>query len=136
MRLGAEIETVSGPRQLMDNVHSTGEMGWAIKEQALIVDTRKGLIVMTGCAHPKVADMAERAKTYRDKNIYLLMGGFHLSGSSDAKIRSIIKRLKALGVEKVAPSHGTGDKAIQLFREAWGNDYIEGGLGAIIEVPQ
>lgn len=136
IHLGAAIETVSGPRQLMASVYSTGEVGGAIKEQALIVDTREGLIVITGCAHPNVADMAERAQTHLGKNIYLLMGGFHLGGSSDTEIRAIIKRLKALGVKMVAPSHCTGDNAIRMFREVWDNDFVEGGLGAIIELPQ
>ena len=55
-------------------------MGLSIKEQALIVDTGKGLIVITGCAHPNVADMAEQAQAYPGKNIYMQMGGFHLGG--------------------------------------------------------
>jgi 7,8-dihydropterin-6-yl-methyl-4-(beta-D-ribofuranosyl)aminobenzene 5'-phosphate synthase len=135
-RLGTTIETVSGPRQLMYGVYSTGEMGFAIKEQALIVDTQEGLVLITGCAHPNVTDIAERAKTYRGKNIYLLMGGFHLGGASDAEIRAIIRRLKELGVKKVAPSHCTGHHTIRLFRDEWGDDFIEGGLGAIIEVPR
>jgi 7,8-dihydropterin-6-yl-methyl-4-(beta-D-ribofuranosyl)aminobenzene 5'-phosphate synthase len=134
--LGITIETVSGPQQLLDKVHSTGEMGWDIKEQALVVDTSQGLIVVTGCAHPNVADMAEQAQVYLGKNIHLLMGGFHLGGRSDTEIRAIIARLKALGVKKVAPSHCTGDTAIHMFREAWQEDFIEGGLGAVIEVSQ
>ena len=136
IHLGAAIDIVSGPRQLMDSVYSTGEMGFAIKEQALIVDTQEGLIVITGCAHPNIANMAERAQTYLGKKIYLLMGGFHLGGRSDAEIRSIIKRLKALGVKKVAPSHCTGDNAIRMFRDEWADEFIEGGLGAVIEVPR
>ncbi|WP_303905112.1 MBL fold metallo-hydrolase [Thiohalomonas denitrificans] len=137
IRLGAAVETVSaGPRQLLDSIHSTGEMNHGIKEQALIVDTPRGLVVITGCAHPNVANMAEQAQAYLGKNIYLLMGGFHLGGRSDAEIRAVIKRLKALGVKKVAPSHCTGDNAIRLFRDAWQDDFIEGGLGAVIEVPR
>jgi len=136
IHLGAAVEIVSGPQRLMDSVFSTGEMGWAIKEQALMVDTRQGLIMITGCAHPNVADMAEQAKTYLGKNIYLLMGGFHLGGRTDAEIRVIIQRLKSLGVHKVAPSHCTGYNAIRMFRDAWADDFIEGGLGAIIELPQ
>jgi 7,8-dihydropterin-6-yl-methyl-4-(beta-D-ribofuranosyl)aminobenzene 5'-phosphate synthase len=136
MRLGAAIETVSGPRQLLDSVYSTGEMNHGIKEQALIVDSPRGLVVITGCAHPNVADMVEQAQAYLGKNTYLLMGGFHLGGRTDAEIRAVIKRLKALGVRKVAPSHCTGDNAIRLFRDAWQDDFIEGGLGAIIEVPR
>lgn len=136
LRIGAATRTVSGPQQLMHGVYSTGEMNEGIKEQALIVDSREGLIVITGCAHPNVADMAEQAQKYLDKNIYLLMGGFHLGGSSDTEVRAIIERLKALGVQKVAPSHCTGDRAIRLFHEAWAEDFIEGGLGAVISVPR
>ncbi len=134
--LGATVETVAGPRQLLKGVYSTGEMGWGVEEQPLIVDARDGLVVITGCAHPNVAEMAERATSYRGRNIALLMGGFHLGGSSDAEIEAIIQRLKKMGVQKVAPSHCTGERAIQLFREAWGKDFIEGGLGAVIELPQ
>jgi len=136
IRLGAAIETVPGPRQLLNDIHSTGEMNHSIEEQALIVNTSQGLVVITGCAHPDVADMTEQAQAYMGRNIYLLMGGFHLVGRSDAEIRAVIKRLKALGVKKVAPSHCTGDTAIRLFRDAWKYDFIEGGLGAVIEVPQ
>ena len=134
--LGAAVETVSGPRKLMDDVYSTGEMGSAIREQALILDSREGLVVVTGCAHPNVADMARQAATFLEKPIYLLTGGFHLGGSSEAQIRKIIARLKALGVKKVAPSHCTGDNTIRMFRETWGKDFIDGGLGAVIELPQ
>jgi 7,8-dihydropterin-6-yl-methyl-4-(beta-D-ribofuranosyl)aminobenzene 5'-phosphate synthase len=111
-------------------------MGWTTKEQALIVDTSQGLVVITGCAHPDIANMAEHATKYLDKNIYLLMGGFHLAGRSGTEIREIIQRLKALDVKKVAPSHCTGDTAIHMFREAWKEDFLEGGLGADIEVPR
>ena len=135
-RLGAAIRTVSGPRQLMNGLHSTGEMGQTIKEQALIVDTREGLIVITGCAHPNIADIAERARAYLGKNIYLLMGGFHLLDESKDEILRTIHALKRLGVRKVAPSHCTGDEATGLFRKSWGEDFVEGGLGAIIELPQ
>ena len=31
---------------------STGAMGGEIVEQALVVDTREGLVVITGCPHP------------------------------------------------------------------------------------
>jgi 7,8-dihydropterin-6-yl-methyl-4-(beta-D-ribofuranosyl)aminobenzene 5'-phosphate synthase len=133
-RQGATIETTGRPRRLFGGAYSTGEMGGTIREQALIVDTAQGLIVMTGCAHPNVADMAERAHAYLGKPIYLLMGGFHLRGESEAQLSSIIRRLKTLGVEKVAPSHCTGDTAIAMFRDAWKSDFIEGGLGAVIEV--
>jgi hypothetical protein len=38
-------------------------------------------------------------------------------------------------VRKIAPSHCTGGNAIRMFRNEWADDFIEGGLGAVIEVP-
>jgi 7,8-dihydropterin-6-yl-methyl-4-(beta-D-ribofuranosyl)aminobenzene 5'-phosphate synthase len=64
-----------------------------------------------------------------------MMGGFHLLNDPEQEIRGTIRELKSLGVKKVAPSHCTGDKAMASFREAWGKDYLEGGLGAVIEIP-
>lgn len=132
---GARVETVAGPRRLMKGLHSTGEMGRAIPEQALIVDAGPGLIIITGCAHPGVDHMAEQAARYRGAGIHLLMGGFHLEGLPDQRLQAVIKRLKALGVAKVAPSHCTGERAMAMFRAAWGKDFVAGGLGAVIEVP-
>jgi 7,8-dihydropterin-6-yl-methyl-4-(beta-D-ribofuranosyl)aminobenzene 5'-phosphate synthase len=135
-RLGATLATISAPQWLFDSVYSTGEMGVAIKEQALIVDTPQGLVMVTGCAHPNIVPMAQQAQAYLDRNILLLIGGFHLGGSSKAEIGSIIKRLKSLGVRNVAPSHCTGDSAIRMLREEWKQNFVEGGLGAVIEVPK
>ena len=62
--------------------------------------------------------------------------GDHTGGNlSEAEIGSIIRRLQALGVRKVAPSHCTGDRALRLFRDAWKDDFVDSSLGAVIEVP-
>ncbi len=98
------------------------------------MDTRQGLIVITGCAHPNVADMAERAQTYLGKKIYLLMGGFHLGGASSNEVKQIIQEFKRIGVVHVAPCHCTGDQAINQFKEAFGDDFISVGVGAVIEI--
>lgn len=132
---GARLEAVQGPRRLFANFHSTGEMGSGIKEQALIIDTTRGLVVVTGCAHPGIVAMAGMARKYLNKEILLLMGGFHLPGLGERKLRDKMQTLRNLGIHKVAPSHCTGDAAIKMFREHWGRDFVEGGCGAIIEVP-
>ena len=132
---GARIKPVHQAGRLFGNAWSTGELGDGIVEQALILDTAKGLVVVTGCAHPGIDRIAETAVRLTGKRIQLLTGGFHLGGAERAEIQVIIARLQALGVEKVAPSHCTGKAAISLFRKAWGKNFVEGGLGAVIEVP-
>lgn len=132
---GARVRPVSKGGRLFGQAWSSGPLGDGINEQALFLDTAQGLVVITGCAHPGIVRIAETAGRLTGKRIHLLMGGFHLMRADRAEIQVIIDRLRALGVEKLAPSHCTGDAAIAQFRTAWGTDFVEGGLGAVIEVP-
>ena len=131
--LGANVKAVGKAVKLSEGVYSTGEMGGWIKEQALILETSMGLVIITGCAHPGVVDMVKKAMDLLKKDIYLVMGGFHLAGMTSIQIGDIIHMLKNLGVQKVAPSHCTGEEALALFKEAWGEGFLEGCVGAIVE---
>lgn len=132
---GADYQDVSGPMQISDNVYTTGEMGTWIKEQSLVLNTREGLVVITGCAHPGIVNIVKRAEQMLpDKDVYLVMGGFHLSGASDSELRSIIRAFRDIGVQKVAPSHCSGDRCRGLFEEEYKEHYIEGGAGKTIKV--
>ncbi|MBN2515611.1 MAG: MBL fold metallo-hydrolase [Deltaproteobacteria bacterium] len=132
---GATVEEVSNARQLCNDVSTTGEMGFGIREQALIVETSKGMAIITGCAHPGIVNIVKTAQEQHNDNVYMVIGGFHLSSMSSGEIEHIISRLRELGVRKVAPSHCTGAQALDLFRDTWGKNFIEGGVGAIIELP-
>ncbi len=92
------------------------------------------MVIITGCAHPGVLRMVEEALNISRRKVALLLGGFHLGGASPKEIRGIIGRLKALGVERVAPCHCNGDLTIGLFKGAYGEAFIEASVGkSIIE---
>jgi len=116
------------PTEIDTNVYSTGALGRFIKEQALAVKSLRGLIVITGCAHPGVVNIVKKAQEI-EKTIYIVLGGFHLGDG-----RAVIKEFKALGVKKVAPCHCTGDLAIGQFREEYKDNFIANGVGKIIEI--
>lgn len=116
------------PTEIDTNVYSTGALGRFIKEQALAVKSLGGLIVITGCAHPGVVNIVKKAQEI-EKTIYIVLGGFHLGDG-----RAVIKEFKALGVQKVAPCHCTGDLAIGQFREEYKDNFIANGVGKIIEI--
>jgi len=134
---GAQVVAVQGPQQIAEGVHTTGQMGTVLKEQALVLDTQQGLVVVTGCSHPGVAEIATRAvEVCPKRDFYLVTGGFHLGGHSHAEVETIIKTFRELGIQKVAPSHCTGDRAVQAFREAWGDDFLDLGCGAELKLPR
>jgi 7,8-dihydropterin-6-yl-methyl-4-(beta-D-ribofuranosyl)aminobenzene 5'-phosphate synthase len=119
---------------ITDDVYTTGEMGSGIVEQALVLSTARGLVVVTGCAHPGVSEMVHRAKEVSGDGVYLVLGGFHLGGASEVRIKEIIADFRELGVQKVAPCHCTGDKAMGLFRQAYGEDFIQNGVGQVMDI--
>jgi len=121
---------VRQPVEIVPRVHSTGLVPGEPDEQALVVEVADGLVVLTGCAHPGIASMVEAALRHRGaRRVRLLAGGFHLIRQSDDLIRQAIERLRELGVERVAPGHCTGERAIQLFRQAFGPRFQPLGAG-------
>jgi 7,8-dihydropterin-6-yl-methyl-4-(beta-D-ribofuranosyl)aminobenzene 5'-phosphate synthase len=126
---GSRAVRISEPIPICKNIYSTGEMGTAVKEQSLVIDTPEGLIVITGCAHPGIVEIVKRAKQIIDKNILLVLGGFHLIRTNDEEIKSIARELKKMGVIYAAPCHCSGDNARQIFKETFEEKYLEVGLG-------
>jgi 7,8-dihydropterin-6-yl-methyl-4-(beta-D-ribofuranosyl)aminobenzene 5'-phosphate synthase len=132
LSFGAKIIEVEQSLKICENVYSTGELGRLIKEQSLIIRTDKGLIVITGCAHPGIVKIVNAAKNLSEGNILLVMGGFHLEWTTEGKIEKIISAFKQMGVRYVGPSHCSGNKARSLFEHHFGNGYINVGAGKVI----
>jgi len=130
----ANVIEVSDPIKIYENVSTTGELGTWIGEQALLVKTDKDLVVITGCAHPGIVEILREAKKITNEEIYLVLGGFHLGGTGDSKLRDIIKSFRELGVKKAAPCHCSGDRTRELFKEEYGEDFIANGVGMVIEI--
>lgn len=129
VRARTALVEVTGPTEILPGVHTTGEVGSGIGEQALVVETAEGLVVVTGCAHPGVLEMVRRARQVGRGEVALVVGGFHLSGADRERIAEVIRGLQALGVRRVAPCHCTGDLARRMFAEAFGDNFLPAGAG-------
>ena len=126
---GAKFVEVSASRKISDFIYTTGQLPGPPEEQSLIIDSKKGLIVITGCAHPGVVNIVKKAKKLMKKDkVYLVLGGFHRPPIS------CVKEFRKLQVEKVAPSHCTGDLVREAFRKEYKENFIEYGVGKIIEI--
>jgi len=132
----AKVVSVDEPVEICPNVYSTGEMGVQIKEQSLIINTKKGLIIVTGCSHQGIVNILRRANKLFDRPIYLVFGGFHLGDKPDAEVEEIIRNFKEIGVAKCGATHCTGDRPIELFKKAFGENYVPMGTGRILEIKQ
>lgn len=129
---GARYRDITSPLQIDKGVFTTGEMGTNPIEQSLVIVTSRGLVVLTGCAHPGIARIVGKAKEVApDRPVALVMGGFHLGSASDRELRALIQNFRRLGVRMVAPSHCSGDRARALFETEYRSNYLGGGVGAI-----
>lgn len=124
-----EVIEVSPAMALFDDVFTTGEMKGAPPEQALVIRHQEGLVILTGCAHPGVVELVRRAKGQLNEPVQLVMGGFHLRDLATEDLNVLLTGFRQLGVQRVAPCHCTGDRAIAAFREEYKEDCLEAGVG-------
>jgi len=113
-------KSFSKPTEISPGIHSTGALGRLIKEQSLVVNTKKGNIVITGCAHPGLAQIIDKAKQLG--KIYGVLGGFH--GFSELQ--------KLRGIKLIAPCHCT--RHIQQIRQSYKAEFKQIRAGSILEI--
>jgi len=131
------VEETLPSQELIPGVFTTGEMvdpAVRIPEQSLVVPTDSGLVVVTGCAHQGIVAIVRRAREMFDQPVYLVLGGFHLIGKSDAQVADIVAEFRRLGVRKVGATHCTGDAAIAAFAAEYGDDFVSMGAGRVVVV--
>ena len=110
----------SKPTKISEGIYSIGALGLFIKEQSLVIKTNKGNIIITGCAHPGLENIIDKAKQLG--KIYAVLGGFHS-----------FNKLNALkGIELIAPCHCTQYK--QEIKEKYPQQFKEIKAGSIIEI--
>ncbi len=113
-----ELRYLDEPETLMPGVFSTGELAGI--EQALVVETSKGLVVVVGCSHPNMAEILGAASRFG--SLYGIVGGFH--GFSEVELFN--------GLGLICPAHCTQHKAEILERH--GPRCITAGAGTVIEL--
>lgn len=140
LALGANLIETEKLTQIIQNVFSTGEIPGAYKgkymaEQALVLKTANGLTIITGCAHPGILKMAEKAKAkFLDELIYFVLGGFHLMESDKRGIEIVVENFKKMNIIKAGPTHCSGEKAEESFKKSYGDNFISIKTGQDIEV--
>ena len=111
-----EVVSVSEPLQIHENVFSTGEIDHI--EQSMAVKIDKGIVIIAGCSHPRMAHILKAASQFG--NIYAIIGGLHGFSEFD-----LFKDL-----ELICPTHCTQHKA--EIKALYPEKYTDGGAGKII----
>ena len=113
-------KSFSEPTEICTEIYSTGALGTFVKEQSLVINTEKGNIVVTGCAHPGLENIIERSRELGE--IHGVLGGFH----------EFSKLEKLQGIRLIAPCHCTQYK--QQIKDEYPDEFVEIKAGSVIEV--
>ncbi|MFZ5802405.1 MAG: MBL fold metallo-hydrolase [Candidatus Omnitrophota bacterium] len=137
--LGARLIEIDGPAEITEGVFTLGQMPAVTRhgpltEQALAVRSPRGISVVTGCAHPGILAIVEKAAAFFGKSISTICGGFHMKENSEEENTRILETLRARGVERIVPLHCTGIKACALFRARYGDSCIDLREGGTLEL--
>lgn len=94
-----------------------GPDGWVADElhesQALVIDTEDGLLVISGCGHAGIVNIATHARQrIREAPVHAL-GGFHLHRASPQHLSWTMDQLDALGLSSFYGAHCTGSAAVR-----------------------
>lgn len=128
----ATLIELQGAAAIAPGVYSTGPVKGKTVEQSLVLDTPHGLLVVTGCAHPGIAKIVRQAKDTWPGPVDLVLGGFHLGQETPEAVAQIVADLRAMDVRRVGPTHCSGGTAQRVFHEAFGEAYVECGVGRVI----
>jgi len=130
---GAGLVPVSSCLQIMPGVSVTPETGDMTREIAMVIETDRGLIVMTGCAHPGVKSILEKVECISPDKLLMIIGGLHLEARSRFEIELLASTLAKKGLSHPAPCHCSGDLSKEVFRNQFPG-YIETGVGRKIRL--
>jgi 7,8-dihydropterin-6-yl-methyl-4-(beta-D-ribofuranosyl)aminobenzene 5'-phosphate synthase len=88
------------------------------EDQSLVINTAKGLVLVSGCGHAGVVNTLTFAeKEFPETPVYALVGGFHLFPASDQQLDWTADKLKGFGVSYLIGAHCTGIEAVYRIRE-------------------
>ncbi|MGB2964808.1 MAG: MBL fold metallo-hydrolase [Anaerolineales bacterium] len=153
---GAEIILSEGPYQLKPGCWITGyiprnsfeysgrsdrrryRVGSEIKpddledDQAIVINVKKkGLVVLSGCAHSGIVNTVEYAKEISGiQKVHAVIGGFHLAQADEDEINQTVDYFLEIQPQLVVPGHCTGFKAISRLAQAMPDQFVEGVVGA------
>ena len=91
------------------------------EDQALLIDTAQGLVVVSGCGHAGIVNTLTYArKVVREAPVHAVIGGFHLFDANEEKLAWTAKQLAPMGIQYFLAAHCTGVESTMRLRQLMG----------------
>jgi 7,8-dihydropterin-6-yl-methyl-4-(beta-D-ribofuranosyl)aminobenzene 5'-phosphate synthase len=101
-------------------------------DQSLVLNTSKGLIVITGCGHAGIVNILTQAEDhYKQTPVHAVLGGLHLFAATDDQVNWTADKMKNFGVAYLVGAHCTGIESVYRLRERIGLTRKTAVVGAV-----
>lgn len=97
------------------------------------IRTKKGLIVLMGCAHVGFLNMMKTIEERTCDKIIGIIGGTHLVKADEGRIRKSVDLLKTMDLEIIGLSHCTGENAAKVLKENY-DDLFLNKTGTVLQL--
>lgn len=94
-------------------------------DQALMISTCNGLVVILGCAHAGLINTLDYVTTLTQRPIYAVLGGTHLRSASKERLKKTFEAIKKYELKIIAPCHCSGSDAINEFKSRFPNAFLD-----------
>ena len=87
------------------------------EDQTLVLETNRGLVVITGCGHAGIVNILTQAHgAFPDSPVHAVLGGLHLFPATDETLDWTAGKMKEFGVANLIGAHCTGIEAVYRLR--------------------
>ena len=122
-----DFEDTGGPFYRDESCQQADDL---MDDQALILESPAGAVVLLGCAHAGAVNTLTQVSRLTGMNeIHAVIGGMHLLQASNERIEKTAQALLDYGVREIAPCHCTGFQAASYFRHRFGERCIQCSVG-------
>jgi 7,8-dihydropterin-6-yl-methyl-4-(beta-D-ribofuranosyl)aminobenzene 5'-phosphate synthase len=88
------------------------------EDMSLVLDTERGLVVVTGCGHAGVINTLEFAQErLRNAPVDGVVGGLHLFDADEATPNWTADKLRGMGLRRLLGAHCTGIETVDILRD-------------------
>ncbi len=152
------VSEAQGPTEIVPGVTATGEVprqtafedtGGAFyldeaaatpdpiaDDQALVIESGDGLIVVLGCAHSGVVNTLDHAARFTGAGrIHAVLGGTHLLRASEDRLERTADAFARYQVSVIAPCHCTGAKSQAFLRSHFPDRFADCVTGSRFSFP-
>ncbi len=102
-------------------------------EISMIIESEKGLIVISGCSHRGIINILTEVKKHFNKNIYAFVGGTHLIGADKIRLEKTVGNLKYFNLSVLGACHCTGETGMSILSQNFEKSFIRVKTGTCID---